>query len=191
MRLLALCSCFLFGLLAPTEGDNPPADNWPKTVETLGAALTDSDPGMLLSVLGEDKSIFTFDGKGSDGMQLLSRTRKAQLIGSFNYTHAPETMASDMAEAVKNAEVPEEVKRRMAMRDEVHARKANRTAVTWLVETLGAKQGDRVGALIYWCERAPNGEPPEIVFVLVKADPDAQNKKIKAICFGSLSHQAK
>src|SRR5438046_3143508 len=142
---------------------------------------------MSVAGLEEDTSILTFDGKGIDGMQLPSRTRKAQLIVSCNYTHAPETMATDMAEAVKNAEVPEEVKKRMAMRDENHARRANHTAVTWLVETLQARQGDRVGALVFWCERTPSGEPPEIVFVLLKADPEAQNSKIKAICFGSLS----
>src|SRR6185295_11918787 len=106
MRLLALCSCFLFGLVGVPEGDSPPADGWAKTVETLGAALTENDPGAMLNVLSEDKSIFTFDGKGSDVVRLLIRTRKAQLIGAFNYTHAPETMATDMAEAVKNAEVP-------------------------------------------------------------------------------------
>jgi len=188
MRLLALCSCILFGLLGQADGDNPaPADGWAKTVETLGAALSENDPGALLSVLSEDKSIFTFDGKGSDVVRLLIRTRKATLIGSFNYTHAPETMATDMAEAVKNAEVPEEVKKRMAMRDEPHARRANRTAVQWLVETLQAKQGDRVGALIFWCERTQSGDPPEIVFVLLKGDPEAQNTKIKSICFGNLS----
>ena len=191
MRVLALCCTVLFGLLAPPEGDSTPADTWSKTVDTLGAALSENDPGAMLSVLSEDKSISTFDGKGSDVVRLLIRTRKATLIGSFNYVYAPEAMATDISEAIKNAEVPEELKRKMAFRDEPHARRANRTVVTWLSETLGAKQGDKVGALMFWCDKPANGEAPEVVFVLVKADPESQNTRIKTISFGNPTRAGK
>ena len=90
----------------------------------------------------------------------------------------------DIAEAFKSAEVPEELKRKMAIRDDAHARRANRTAVTWLSESLGAKQGDKVGVLIFWCDKSASDEP-EVVFLLVKGDPESQYTKVKAICFGN------
>jgi len=186
MRLLTLCTALLFALAQQAAGDgpaNPAPDSWPKTVEALGIALSESDASALVPVLADDVSISTFDSKSTE-MRLLARIRKGTLISSLNYVHAPETMANDIAEAFKSAEVPEELKRKMAIRDDAHARRANRTAVTWLSESLGAKQGDKVGVLIFWCDKSASDEP-EVVFLLVKGDPESQYTKVKAICFGN------
>jgi len=184
MRWLVLSTCFLFGLVGQASGDGPAADNWPKTVEDLATALRDSDPGALLPVLSDDASINMFDSKNGDAVRLLARTRKGNLIGTFNFVHAPEAMASDIAEIMKTAEVPEELKHRMGMHDAAHARRANRTAVTWLSEALGAKAGDKIGVLIFWCDKPAAGDP-ELIFILVKGDPEAQFTKVKTICFGN------
>jgi hypothetical protein len=115
---------------------------------------------------------------------LLAKTKKGQLLSSLNYVFAPEKMANEIADAFKSAEVPEELKRKMDIRDEAHSKRANRTAVTWLAESLGAKQGDKVGVLIYWCDKTAS-EAPEVIFILVKGDKESQNSKVKAICFGN------
>ncbi len=210
MRWLILSVTLLFGLLGLANGDTPaPAETptpvaaqptaqpnlqagaasadelWAQTVQTLGTALTENDPGALLSVLSDERTIHTFDGKVADAVRLLARTRKGALLGTFHYTHAPETMAADIAEVFKTSELPEELKRRMGMRDESHAKRANRTAVNWLTISLNAKEGDKVGALMFWCDKPAPGEAPELVFVLLRADPDAGNSKIRAIAFGN------
>jgi hypothetical protein len=72
----------------------------------------------------------------------------------------------------------------MAMRDDAHARRANRTAVNWLGEAVGAKQGDKVGVLVFWCDKSTNGDA-EVVFILVKGEVQGETTKVKAICFGN------
>ena len=184
MRLLILSLAVLFALARQAGGDDAAPDPWPKTVEGLTIALADNDAGALLAVLSDDVAITTCDMKNGDAVRLLARTKKGSLISSFSYVFAPETMANDIAEAIKNAEVPEELKRRMAMRDDAHARRANRTAVTWLSEAVGAKQGDKVGVLVFWCDKTNNADA-EVVFILVKGDPQSQFSKVKSICFGN------
>jgi hypothetical protein len=194
MRLLILSFTVLFALATSARsaepqqagGDGPTPDNsnWAKTVEALGVALSDNDAGALLAVLSEDVSITTCDMKNGDAVRLLARTKKGTLISGFSYVYAPENMANDVAEAVKNAEVPEELKRRMAMRDEAHARRANRTAVNWLGEAVAAKQGDKVGVLVFWCDKSTSGDA-EMVFVLVKGEVQGESTKVKSLCFGN------
>ena len=178
MRLLIVSLAVLFALTASASsveplragGDEPAVDSWPKTVETFANSLGESDPGALVPVLSDDVSIATFDSKSGDAVRLLARTRKGTLISHFHYVYAPENMAGDVAEAFKAAEVPEELKKKMAMRDETHARRANRTAASWLAEAIGAKPGDKVGVVVFWCEN--NGYA------------ESQFSKIKAICYG-------
>jgi len=184
MRLLTLCAALLFAVTQQAGGDNPAPDNWPKTVESLATALNDNDAPELVAVLSEDVSITTFESKNADGARLLAKTKKGQLLSSLNYVFAPEKMANEIADAFKSAEVPEELKRKMDIRDEAHSKRANRTAVTWLTESLGAKQGDKVGVLIYWCDKT-GSEDPEVIFILVKGDKESQNTKVKSICFGN------
>src|SRR5439155_13963725 len=129
MRLLTLCVALLFALAQQAGGDSPAPDNWPKTVEALATALNDNDAGEVLAVLSEDVSMTTFESKNADGTRLLAKTKKGQPISALNYVFAPEKMANEIADAFKQAEVPEELKRRMDIRDEAHSRRANRTAV--------------------------------------------------------------
>jgi len=192
MRLLTWCVALLFALATSASlleaqqagGEGSAPDNWSKTVEALATALNDNDAGELVAVLSEDVSITTFDSKNADGARLLAKTKKGQVLSSLKYVFAPEKMANDIADAFKSAEVPEELKRKMDIRDEAHSRRANRTAVTWLTESLGAKDGDKVGVLIYWCDKTAN-EDPEVIFILIKADKESQNARIKTICFGN------
>ena len=184
MRLPIVILAVLFAMAQQAGGDEPAPDNWPKTVETFANALGESDPAALVPVLSDDVLINTFDGKNGDAVRLLARTRKGAVISHFSYVHAPENMANQIAEAFKNAEVPEELKRKMVIRDEAHSLRANRTAANWLSESLGAKQGDKVGVVIFWCEKGTNGQS-EVIFILLKGDPQGEFGKVKAICFGN------
>ena len=183
MRFLILSLAVLFAVAQQAGGDDAAPEQWPKTVESLAAALAENDAGALLAVLSDDVSITTCDMKNGDAVRLLARTKKGTLISHFSYTFAPETMANDIAEGFKNAEVPEELKRKMAMHDESHARRANRTAATWIGEAVMAKQGDKVGVLVFWCDKSANGDA-EMIFVMVKVDPQNQFK-VKTVCFGN------
>ena len=136
MRLLILSLVVLFAAAQQAGGDDAAPDQWPKTVQAFGIALADNDAGGLVAVLSDDVNITTCDMKNGDAVRLLARTKKGTLIASSSYVFAPETMANDIAEAFKNAEVPEELKKKMAMHDEPHARRANRTAATWIGEAL-------------------------------------------------------
>src|SRR3954464_15719859 len=106
MRLLIISLAVLFALVRQAGGDEPTPDHWPQNVETFAVAPGESDPGALLPVLTDDVSITTFDAKNADAVRLLARTRKGTLIATFNYVHAPESMAGEIAEAFKAAEGP-------------------------------------------------------------------------------------
>lgn len=191
MRSTWLCIAIVLALVVQTAGQTTrPADStWGKTLERFTTALEDSDPAALLPLLADDASIKAFDSKTADAIRLLARTRKATLLMSKAYVQAPATIASDVAEQVKNSDVPDEVKRHMAVGDEARSRRANETAAHWVAQALGAKDGDPVAVILFWCDRSSTGEPapsPELVFVLVRGQAQgAGAPRVQAIAFGN------
>jgi hypothetical protein len=122
-------------------------------------------------------------------VRLLSRTQGATLIGAKAYVHAPSQLATDIADAFAAAQAPEELKRYMRPANDAQTARANAAGARWLGESLGAKQGDLVGVVVFWS--APPGDlglnpgvRPEITFVLVKGTMAGAGPKIESIVFG-------
>src|SRR5688500_1039659 len=164
-------------------------DIWCGTVDQFARALSENDPGGLPSLLADGVTLSTFDGKSVEVLHLLARVHKGEMLMSRGYVHPAKTVASDISEELSNSSVPEELKRRMVLRDDQHARRANETAMRWLADVAGARTSDWVGVLMFWCERKVATEElpaAEVVFVLVRAETDARGNpgKIKHIAFG-------
>lgn len=178
------------------------APDFGQTVDRLCTALGESDAELLLSLLAEGARLRTFEPRATDAARLLARTRRGELLFARHYAQAPATFASDLSEAVRSAaNVPEEVKRRMALRDERHARHANATAQQWLVAQCDGQASGRLAVLVFWVERpAPESAPPpasggqavggtaELVFLVVRPEegppPVGRAPRIAHITFG-------
>lgn len=164
-------------------------DLWGATVDQFARALAENDPGPLPALLADGVTLASFDGKQVEVLHLLARVHKGEMLMARGYVHPAKTIASDIAEEFRNSSVPEEFKRRMMLRDDQHARRANETAMRWLADVAGARNTDWVGVLMFWCERTQaSDELPaaEVVFILVRGEIDARGNpgKIKHIAFG-------
>lgn len=164
-------------------------DQWGDTVDQFARALSENDPAGLPSLLSDGVTLASFEGKQVEVLHLLARLHKGEMLMARGYVHPAKGIASDIAQEFLNSSVPEELKRKMLLRDEQHARRANETAMRWLADLAGARNGDWVGVLMFWCERkqATDDLPAaEVVFVLVRAEVDARGNpgKIKHIAFG-------
>jgi hypothetical protein len=164
-------------------------DLWCGTVDQFARALSENDPGGLPSLLSDGVTLSSFEGKPVEVLHLLARVQKGEMLMARGYVYPAKTVASDISDEIRNSSVPEEFKRRMMLRDDQHARRANETAMRWLADVAGARTSDWVGVLMFWCERKEvNDDLPaaEVVFILVRAEVDARGNpgKIKHIAFG-------
>lgn len=204
MRLHVLGAVVLLGLSSaaigqtrnepkPARPANAPApasvDAWGRTVDEFARALSENDPAHLPALLSDGVTFASFEDDSVEMLHLLARVHKSQLLMARGYTYPAKTVASDIAEEFRSSSVPEEIKRRMVLRDEQHARRANETAMRWLADVAGARTGDCVGVLMFWCERPEaTADLPaaEVVFVLIRAETDARGNpgRIKHIAFG-------
>jgi hypothetical protein len=196
MRILAILTSL--AILAPAAAQTTqPADQaWPATVSDFGQSLVSSDPAALLPLLCENVTVQAFDAKTADAIRLLARVRGGTLVFSRGYMEQPRTLAADIAEAFRNATVPDEIKLKMAPQSDVQMRRANQIALQWVSQTLAAAKDDLVGVSVFWCSRAatpPAAEPSqEMVFVLVKGSAaDPAHPRIQSISFGDPQRQAK
>ena len=162
---------------------------WGNTVDQFARALSENDPAGLPALLSDGVTLASFEGKPVEVLHLLARVHKGEMLMARSYVHPAKSIASDISEEFRNSVVPEDLKRKMLLRDEQHARRANETAMRWLADVAGARNGDWVGVLMFWCERkqATDDLPiAEVVFILIRAEVDARGNpgKIKHIAFG-------
>jgi len=191
MPRIGLCSVILLlttGLAsAPTT--QPALALWARAVEQLAQTLTQGDPAALADSLADDARIHSLDGRNSDPLSLLSRTRMATVVAARAYVHAPPDAAADIAAALQNADVPDEIKRYMTPQDDAQMARANAAASRWLTETLPARDGDLVALIVLWsAQPAPSDQPnptPEVIFVLVKGGTAGSGARVQAIAYGN------
>ena len=181
---------------------------WAAVVEQLTKSLADSDAETLASLLSDTVVIQSFEHRLSDPLRFMGRTRRAEVLSCRTYTHPGLTIASDVSDDLRASRIPEELRRRLALRDESHARRANSIAYHWVASAVAAKPGDTVTVMVLWRERGGDGElrgqaaRSELLWVLVKADtpplaaaeePPAQPAvpKIKHIAFGDPERTAR
>ena len=189
-RHLSLIIGLLFA--APVGGQttqpSDPQMSWSSVVERFSTALCANDAGALLPLLGEDVSIECLDGHSADAVRLLARTRGATLIGGKAYFGPSGTLATDLAEQIKVAEVSAAFKNWMVPRDPAQAKRANLTAARWLNETLGARSIDPVAVLVFVSDPASSESagPREksALFVLIRGACAGTSPGVCRIAFG-------
>ena len=171
---------------APNQTTQQTSAAWTKSVETFASGAAAGDANALAKLVTDDVEIESLDSRGGDALQLLARAKGGTVTFAGGYEHPPKTLASDLAASLKNAPLPEEMKKRMAVRDEDHARRANIVAAEWLRQMLGAKEGDWVGVAALWCDsQSVETSTSELIFVLMKAQTTPAGLKVKRIVFGN------
>src|SRR5688500_15911524 len=161
---------------------------WSTVVTEFAQALAGNDPAAVAAVLADSANIHSVTGKMSDALRLMASTRQCQLISARAYVHVPPSVAGDVAEAFRQALVPDEVKLMMIPQDEAQLRRANATAALWLTDSLGARGGDRVAMIVLWSEEksdATANPVQRVMFVLLKGRTTDAAPTIETVVFGT------
>jgi hypothetical protein len=81
-------------------------------------------------------------------------------------------MAADVAADFKQATaVPEKVRMLFLIDDEIEMKRANATAVQWVIEQLEARQGQPVAVIVLWAAKPPAPPPPADLNDPLPTDP--------------------
>jgi len=191
-RLGPAIVAILIGMLSGNvygQTTRPSNEPWATAVDRFGRVLAEGDPAALAPLLSDDLTVAAFGGRNADAVRLLSRVRGMKLIAARGYTLPAPQVAQDLSEDVAAAQVPEPIKRYMTPPDGGQMAKANLAASKWVAESLGARNGDLVGVLVFWSGRGQGTElmeagRAEIVFVLVKGVLAGPGPQVQAIMFG-------
>jgi hypothetical protein len=201
------------GFALAGEPDGPSAAKsdkaWPKLVEGFAKALVEGDRAGVEAAMGAKNYVRRFDSADFEeaGVRaVIERAAKATLVGQHGYFHPPLVMAADVAADFKNATaVPEKMRTLFMIDDPAEIKRANATAVQWVVEQLEAKQGQPVALIVLWAKKPAEvaegqekqeGKNPkeeraaapvfEPVFVLVRGEEvDLHKFRINYVVYGN------
>lgn len=196
--LTCWCAIILLAVAGEARGQNArrasrpqalPDAAWSGVVAEFAQALVGNDPGAVAPLLSDAANIHSLNGKTSDALRLLASARHCMLLSARAYVHVPPSAAGDVAEAFRDAAVPDDVKQLMIPMDEPELRRANATAAQWLNESLAATPGDRVAIVVLWSAEAAadrSANPTNgVSFVLLKGTPVDSEAKVQTVVFGS------
>ncbi len=165
---------------------------WSQLLQEFTVAISTGDEPTTRSQLGKDAALHSFGMKAEDLKGLIARTNHGAVLGAAAYVHAPAGMAADIRSFFQKSKVVgEEVKRRFDPSDD-DLDTANKLAVAWLEQAVGAKVGDNVGVIVLWCPKqsyATNSQDQEpvmeAVFVLVRAGVENSELRVQDVAFGN------
>jgi hypothetical protein len=125
---------------------------WPRTVEAFAKSLASGDLDATQAALTPRAVVRRFEAaRGAETWRLAERAVKSTIIGQHAYVHPPLVMAADIAADFKNAAaLPEKFKAQYIVDDDSEIKRANTTAVNWVVEQLGVAPGTPVGVIVLW-----------------------------------------
>jgi hypothetical protein len=200
----------IVALAAPAWGQaKPPADKtaaaprpasadqaWPQLVEAFAKSLAGGELNRSVAALAPRSSVRRFDSpRNEEWWRLAGRVENSTVIGQHAYIHPPLVMAADIAADFKNAAaVPDKAKAPYIVDDESEIKRANSTAVQWVVEQLNAEAGTPVGVIVLWTPRPlPPGAKEshstrayDVMFVLCRGEETAGHKfRINTVIYGS------
>ena len=186
---------------------------WNSTVNLFASALIDStDSTALRALVNDDVIVRQFNRAGRQEISnLRDHVTGMHVIMSRTYMQTPGTLAGDIANAIKDVPLPDEVKRRLTPADEAALKRANTTASTWVSASLFTNGSEPVAVVVLWKEgmEPPTTQPeddepadkeakgekkpePKLapiampVFILLKGDAVTDGRiKISQICFGN------
>lgn len=178
-----------------------PDQAWPKAVEAFAKSLSAGDLHASVAALSPRASVRRFAGTGNEELwRLAGRAEKSTIIGQHAYIHPPLVLAADIAADFKNAAgVSDIAKAQFLVDDETAIKRANATAVQWVVEQLEVREGTPVGVIVLWTPRAlspgvtPTDAPVyEALFVLCRGVEVGKHKfKINAVVYGNPASEQK
>jgi hypothetical protein len=168
---------------------------WPRRVEGFAKALAAGNAQAIDAALSARATVRRFDvGASADPTRLAERLARSTVIGQHAYLHPPLVMAADIAADFKNAVgIPDKAKLRFLVDDEQEIKRANATAVQWVVEQLDVRAGTPVAVIVLWTPRpgAPGAKPDDaatsydVTFVLCRGEEaDDHEFKINAVVYG-------
>ena len=194
--VVAMVAVWGFGARADSEGATA-AKAWRKVVEGFAKALVDGDRAGVEAAMTGKSYVRRFDSHDFEPVApLIERAGKATLVGQHGYHHPPLVMAADVAADFKNATaVPEKVRTQFMIDDPAEIKRANATAVQWVVEQLEARQGQPVAVIVLWAKKVEDAKEEgkkdqkpvfEPVFVLVRGEEvEAQKFRINYVVYGN------
>jgi hypothetical protein len=144
---------------------------WSRLVESFAKALAEGDRPAVEGLMAAKSYIRRFEaGEFETSDEMLGRLARSTLVGQHAYFHPALVMAADVAADFKQATaVPDKVRISFLIDDQNEMKRANATAVQWLVEQLQTQQGAPVAVIVLWTPKpAAPAEAPEA------ADPDAK-----------------
>jgi len=169
---------------------------WPRMVEALAKSLASGDLDATQAVLTPRAVVRRFEAaRGAETWRLAERAVKSTIIGQHAYIHPPLVMAADIAADFKNAAaLPEKFKAQFIVDDDSEIKRANTTAVNWVVEELGVAAGTPVGVIVLWTPRPlpPGAKESEstpvfdVMWVLCRGEETAGHKfRINTVVYGN------
>jgi len=176
MRRAWLGSVMLVLALASTARGQTtqPAESWSDAIARLSDALRGTDLAALAKVL-EASSVHTFS---SDTLlpsdRLLATTSGTNVLGLHAYLKVPTSLATDLSDDFKSADVPDNLRRDMVVSDSAGERIANDTAARWVAQTLRPGGEQAIGVIVLWrrekSDKYTSASFNRPVFIVVKAD---------------------
>jgi len=179
LMVLALCILPARGQSSSPASPNPD-ESWAKTVQTLAEVLVlHGDSQSLAEALPAGTQIRRFDrSESEDRLSLRTVSAGAVVIGALAYPSSPQSVASDLSRAFRDADfVPDSIRQQFLIENSASLKRADETAGQWVRSTLQPGVEQSVGVIVLWQEFAPESRSTQprgtIVFVLVKGTPIA------------------
>jgi len=163
--------------------------NWPGVVNRLADVLRSKSLENLIPMIDRSTAIRMF---ASDGMvvpeKLLGVCSGCKLIGVHAYLKSPTSLASDLSDDFKSADVPDSLRHDMVIPEPDAERSANEVASKWLAQVMQPGPEQAIGVIVLWRrERADNFSSTASnrpLFILIKADQVDGRYVLRQITFG-------
>jgi hypothetical protein len=174
---------------AQTTQPSQSPSGWQDCVDRLSDALRGKDLKSLGAVLDRGPVIRTF---GSDMLQpperLLGSTTGAKVLGQHTYLKLPSTLATDLAEDFKTADVPETLRGDFIVNGADAERTANEVAARWLTHLLGPGNDSPFAVIVLWRQERSdtfqNTASRRPVFLLVRGEFSEGQYVVRQIVYG-------
>jgi hypothetical protein len=182
--LVGLLTALMCGIAA-APATRPAGNSWPGAVTALARAVAENDAQALPSLLASEVTIQRFNGDSVSPARLFALPAQRTLLFTRAYPQLPDSLATDLADAATAWKQPEVIKAGFTLIDPNRRKSADQTARRWLIHSLQAKPTDPIGVAALWCQDLDNGNPGQIMFILVKGQPTLSgDMRIGGMVFG-------
>ncbi len=187
--LLILAILLLGGATNAFGQTTQPSETWSDVMGRLSDALRGSNVDVLNAILDHGPVIRTFS---SDTLQssdrLIGAANGCKQIGLHAYLKLPTSLATDLADDFKAADVPDSVRHDMLITDASAERPANDIAARWVSQILQPAGDQAVGVIVCWRKDKSDNfsslDASRPTFFLVKADLVDNKYVFRQVVFG-------